>query len=216
MQNATQAPPTPDPLAISSRPPGHCVATAHGPPATDPRLDRRLYRGQCHAADARGDRGGPRVFNAEFSRGPSACSGEEGSAGASPRIIAGPAAATHAGCPGAGNAATRGARRGGEPNPCGRERRGSLPDRCATFLAERGLSVAGTRLEHEGRRHPRRRSPRGAQRSGGAARTDRSGSRRRGREIVLLPENSEFEPIVVDPRETAFAIEGIAVGLVRT
>jgi repressor LexA len=39
--------------------------------------------------------------------------------------------------------------------------------------------------------------------------------RRRGREIVLLPENSEFEPIVVDPRETAFAIEGIAVGLVR-
>ena len=40
--------------------------------------------------------------------------------------------------------------------------------------------------------------------------------RRRGREIVLLPENSEFEPIVVDPRETAFAIEGIAVGLVRT
>jgi repressor LexA len=40
--------------------------------------------------------------------------------------------------------------------------------------------------------------------------------RRRGREIVLLPDNSEFEPIVVDPRETAFAIEGIAVGLVRT
>ena len=40
--------------------------------------------------------------------------------------------------------------------------------------------------------------------------------RRRGREIVLLPENSEFEPIVVDPRETAFAIEGIAVGLIRT
>ena len=40
--------------------------------------------------------------------------------------------------------------------------------------------------------------------------------RRRGREIVLLPENSDFEPIVVDPRETAFAIEGIAVGLIRT
>ena len=40
--------------------------------------------------------------------------------------------------------------------------------------------------------------------------------RRRGREIVLLPENPAFEPIVVDPRATAFAIEGIAVGLVRS
>jgi repressor LexA len=39
--------------------------------------------------------------------------------------------------------------------------------------------------------------------------------KRRGREVVLLAENAEFEPIVVDPRETAFAIEGIAVGLVR-
>jgi len=39
--------------------------------------------------------------------------------------------------------------------------------------------------------------------------------RRRGREVLLLPENSEFDPIVVDPRTTAFAIEGIAVGLVR-
>lgn len=39
--------------------------------------------------------------------------------------------------------------------------------------------------------------------------------RRRGREIVLMPENSAFTPIVVDPRTTAFAIEGIGVGLVR-
>ena len=39
--------------------------------------------------------------------------------------------------------------------------------------------------------------------------------RRRGREIMLLPENPQFHPIVVDPKETAFAIEGIAVGLVR-
>jgi repressor LexA len=39
--------------------------------------------------------------------------------------------------------------------------------------------------------------------------------KRRGREVVLLAANAEFEPIVVDPRETAFAIEGIAVGLVR-
>ena len=39
--------------------------------------------------------------------------------------------------------------------------------------------------------------------------------RRRGREIVLSPENPEFEPIVVDPRQTSFTIEGIGVGLVR-
>jgi len=39
--------------------------------------------------------------------------------------------------------------------------------------------------------------------------------RRRGREIVLEPENPEFEPIIVDPRKSAFAIEGIGVGLVR-
>jgi repressor LexA len=39
--------------------------------------------------------------------------------------------------------------------------------------------------------------------------------RRRGREIVLVPENPEFEPIVVDPKRTLVAIEGIAVGLIR-
>ena len=39
--------------------------------------------------------------------------------------------------------------------------------------------------------------------------------RRRGREIVLAPENPEFEPIVVDPKRTRIAIEGIAVGLIR-
>ncbi len=39
--------------------------------------------------------------------------------------------------------------------------------------------------------------------------------RKRGRDVVLMPENSAFEPIVVDPRSTAFAIEGIGVGLVR-
>jgi repressor LexA len=38
---------------------------------------------------------------------------------------------------------------------------------------------------------------------------------RRGAAIVLLSENPEFRPITVDPRQTAFAIEGIAVGLVR-
>jgi len=40
--------------------------------------------------------------------------------------------------------------------------------------------------------------------------------RKRGREIVLMPENAAFEPIVIDPRATAFAIEGIGVGLVRS
>jgi repressor LexA len=39
--------------------------------------------------------------------------------------------------------------------------------------------------------------------------------RKRGREIVLMPENAAFEPIVVDPRTTPFAIEGLAVGLIR-
>ena len=39
--------------------------------------------------------------------------------------------------------------------------------------------------------------------------------RRRGRDIVLMPENGAFEPIIVDPRTTAFAIEGIGVGLIR-
>ncbi len=36
---------------------------------------------------------------------------------------------------------------------------------------------------------------------------------RRG--IELLPENPDFEPIVISPRETQFALEGIAVGLIR-
>jgi len=39
--------------------------------------------------------------------------------------------------------------------------------------------------------------------------------KRRGGEIVLLSENPQFRPIVVDPRRTTFAIEGLAVGLVR-
>jgi repressor LexA len=40
--------------------------------------------------------------------------------------------------------------------------------------------------------------------------------KRRGRDILLLPENARFAPIVVDPRTATFAIEGIAVGLVRS
>jgi len=39
--------------------------------------------------------------------------------------------------------------------------------------------------------------------------------KRRAHEITLLPENADFAPIVVDTRVTSFAIEGIAVGLVR-
>lgn len=39
--------------------------------------------------------------------------------------------------------------------------------------------------------------------------------KRRAHAITLLPENADFAPIVVDTRFTPFAIEGIAVGLVR-
>jgi len=39
--------------------------------------------------------------------------------------------------------------------------------------------------------------------------------KRRGRDIVLLPENAAFAPIEVDPARTPFSIEGIGVGLVR-
>jgi repressor LexA len=39
--------------------------------------------------------------------------------------------------------------------------------------------------------------------------------KRRGRDVLLVAENPDFEPIVVDPRRTAFAIEGVAVGIVR-
>ncbi len=38
---------------------------------------------------------------------------------------------------------------------------------------------------------------------------------RRAGHIELLPENPDFEPIVVHPGQTEFAIEGIAVGLIR-
>ena len=40
--------------------------------------------------------------------------------------------------------------------------------------------------------------------------------RRRSRDVVLVPENAAYEPIVIDPRRTPFAIEGVAVGLVRS
>jgi repressor LexA len=39
--------------------------------------------------------------------------------------------------------------------------------------------------------------------------------RRRGREVLLVAENPDFAPIVVDPRVTPLAIEGIGVGLIR-
>jgi repressor LexA len=40
--------------------------------------------------------------------------------------------------------------------------------------------------------------------------------KRRGREIVLQAENSAFQAIVVNPAHTDLAIEGVAVGLLRT
>ena len=39
--------------------------------------------------------------------------------------------------------------------------------------------------------------------------------RRRGGQLLLVAENPDFAPVVVDPKDAAFAIEGIAVGLVR-
>jgi len=39
--------------------------------------------------------------------------------------------------------------------------------------------------------------------------------RRRGQLVQLVPENPEFEIIEVDPRRETFAIEGIAVGVLR-
>lgn len=39
--------------------------------------------------------------------------------------------------------------------------------------------------------------------------------RRKGNIVKLLPENSEFQPIIVDLQEQALAIEGIAVGVIR-
>lgn len=38
---------------------------------------------------------------------------------------------------------------------------------------------------------------------------------RRGNRVRLLPANEDFEPIEVDPRRDAFAIEGIGVGVLR-
>jgi repressor LexA len=39
--------------------------------------------------------------------------------------------------------------------------------------------------------------------------------RRRGNKITLLPENPDFKPIEVDARDDDFAIEGLAVGVIR-
>jgi repressor LexA len=39
--------------------------------------------------------------------------------------------------------------------------------------------------------------------------------RRKGTAVELLPENPEFKPIIVDTRSSPFAIEGIAVGVIR-
>ncbi|MCX7141028.1 MAG: transcriptional repressor LexA [Proteobacteria bacterium] len=39
--------------------------------------------------------------------------------------------------------------------------------------------------------------------------------RRRGAIVELLPENPEFEPIIVDTRREEFVIEGLGVGVIR-
>ena len=38
---------------------------------------------------------------------------------------------------------------------------------------------------------------------------------KQGNVVELLPENSEFSPIVVDLRQQSFTIEGLAVGVIR-
>ena len=40
--------------------------------------------------------------------------------------------------------------------------------------------------------------------------------RRRGNQVQLLPENPDFKPIEIDLRRTLLAIEGIAVGVIRS
>lgn len=40
--------------------------------------------------------------------------------------------------------------------------------------------------------------------------------RKKGNTVELLPENSDFEPIVVDAKSNEFVIEGIYVGMIRT
>ena len=39
--------------------------------------------------------------------------------------------------------------------------------------------------------------------------------KKQGNKVELLPENSEFKPIVVDLRQQNFTIEGLAVGVIR-
>ena len=39
--------------------------------------------------------------------------------------------------------------------------------------------------------------------------------KRRGSQIQLLPENPDFAPIEVDPRQDELVIEGIGVGVIR-
>ena len=36
-----------------------------------------------------------------------------------------------------------------------------------------------------------------------------------GRNIVLLPENPDFQPIVVTPHQEDFALEGLGIGVIR-
>jgi repressor LexA len=39
--------------------------------------------------------------------------------------------------------------------------------------------------------------------------------KKHGNVVELLPENNEFQPIVVDLRQQNFTIEGLAVGVIR-
>jgi len=39
--------------------------------------------------------------------------------------------------------------------------------------------------------------------------------KKQGAIVQLLPENNDFQPIVVDTREQSLTVEGLAVGIVR-
>jgi len=39
--------------------------------------------------------------------------------------------------------------------------------------------------------------------------------KRQGNQVQLLPENPDFDPILVDPKRDSFAIEGLGVGIIR-
>ena len=126
----------------------------------------------------------------------------------------------------AGHAAAGRARRRRQPDPRGAAHRSALSGRSRAVRAARGLSAARARQQHEGRRHPGWRPARRAQDRRGAARPDRRRApRRRSDGQALQAPGARYHAACPKTRisrrsssiraSTPFAIEGIAVGLVR-